>query len=255
MRWERNQDVQWKTKLIDYNMEDCAALRTVTDFLRAASAVSAAPPDALLRDGAGPQVVHVKDLDKLAYPRRWRRPEFLNSDFEAVNNCAYFDYQRQRIFVRTSKTIRKHLRKPGLHHNRKIRVSKRLEIAATKCSGCGSTEITKLQKPALAGGGSTKVKRAFDVAVTSEGMRRQVIECRAAAYQCARCGHCFTSERYQRLAKHFHGLMSWAIYLHVAHRLSMRTIEQLLREFFGLSVGNQEIHMFKSLMARRYRAT
>ena len=47
--------------------------------------------------------------------------------------------------------------------------------------------------------------------------------------------------------------MSWAIYLHVAHRLSIRTIEELLQEFFGLSVGNSEIHMFKSLMARRYR--
>ncbi len=255
MRWERTQDDQWRTKLINYNMEDCAALRAVTDFLRGASVEAAAPPKALSVDGVTLQVVQVKDLDKLAYPQRWRRPEFLNADFEAVNNCAYFDYQRQRVFVRTSKTIRKYIRKPGLHHNRKIRVSKRLEITATKCPGCDSTEITRLQKLKLAGGRNTRVKRAFDVAATSEGMRRQVIECKAAAYQCARCGHCFTSERYHRLAKHFHGLMSWAMYLHVAHRLSMRTIQEMLREFFDLSVGNQEIHMFKSLMARKYRAT
>ena len=44
--------------------------------------------------------------------------------------------------------------------------------------------------------------------------------------------------------------MSWAIYQHVAHRVSRRyAIEEMFQELFGLRVTRQQIHGFKSLMA------
>ncbi len=49
--------------------------------------------------------------------------------------------------------------------------------------------------------------------------------------------------------------MSWAIYLHIAYGLSGRAIGGMLDEFFGLVLSRQEIHVFKNLMARRYRST
>jgi hypothetical protein len=45
------------------------------------------------------------------------------------------------------------------------------------------------------------------------------------------------------------------MHAHIAHRFSFGTIEDLFREFFGLSVTDCEIHMFKGLLARRYRKT
>jgi hypothetical protein len=104
-------------------------------------------------------------------------------------------------------------------------------------------------------GVSLRVKRAFDLVITPSGIRRRVVECRASVYRCPQCDNCFTSERYQRLAKHYHGLMSWSIYQHVAHRTTFKTIEGMFREFFSLMVSAQEIHMFKSLMAQYYAGT
>jgi hypothetical protein len=49
--------------------------------------------------------------------------------------------------------------------------------------------------------------------------------------------------------------MSWAMYEHVAHRLSAGTLQEMFRDLFGLAVANPEILMFKSLMARFYRPT
>ena len=49
--------------------------------------------------------------------------------------------------------------------------------------------------------------------------------------------------------------MSWAIYQYVAHNLSLNPLREMFREFFGLTIGVQEIHEFKSLMARYYRRT
>jgi hypothetical protein len=49
--------------------------------------------------------------------------------------------------------------------------------------------------------------------------------------------------------------MSWAIYQYVAHNLSLNPLKEMFREFFGLTIGVQEIHEFKSLMARYYLPT
>jgi hypothetical protein len=80
-----------------------------------------------------------------------------------------------------------------------------------------------------------------------------VIECRTRIHECGTCRAIFTPERYKRLAKHFHGLKSWVIYEHVAHRLPCPALSEMLKEFFGLSVCTQEVNAFKGLMARYYR--
>jgi hypothetical protein len=45
------------------------------------------------------------------------------------------------------------------------------------------------------------------------------------------------------------------MYQHIAHWASFQRIEAMIREFFGLPISYLEIHMFKSLLARRYRPT
>jgi Transposase IS66 family len=96
-------------------------------------------------------------------------------------------------------------------------------------------------------------KRAFDLVFTSSGIKRKVIECRTSIHQCLKCGQEFIPERYRRLAKHFHGLMSWAIHEHVAHRISSPIVAEMFKDFFGLTVYQQEILRFKAMMARYYR--
>ena len=43
--------------------------------------------------------------------REWCRAEFAVPDFEFVNERAYFDYQRERVYVRSSGTLRKSRRR------------------------------------------------------------------------------------------------------------------------------------------------
>ena len=80
----------------------------------------------------------VQDIDNRAYTRKWGPVAFFHPEYEYINRCAYFDYQRQRVFVRTSKTIRRRIRKTGrkVFHNRKLRVSKHIRIESKKCPVC-----------------------------------------------------------------------------------------------------------------------
>lgn len=254
-QWDKTHNEQWKAKLIEYNLEDCEALQKVTAFLQKTCAEVATPNAQLQQNVPGPQVALVSDLDRLANRERFGKFKSPNPDFAFVNKCAYFDYQRERVFVRTSKLLKKRLPVLGSHKNRTIRVSKRISITASKCPVCGNKKIATITAGLRGKGLETKSKRVFDLVATSGGVKRRVIEARTSAYRCSSCGHCFISERYRRLAKHYHSLMSWAMYLHVAHRLSFGTLEELFRDLFGLAVHAPEIHAFKTQMAAYYRVT
>ena len=100
IRRERTHDDFWKRKIIEYNLEDCSALRIVTEFIRGACGSTASLCEPSQENSTVPTVMRVQDLDKLADTRTWGKVAFVHDDFEFVNNCAYFDYQRQRVFVR-----------------------------------------------------------------------------------------------------------------------------------------------------------
>ena len=243
-RWELSYEETWRRKLIAYNQEDCAALRSVTEYLRRSG----------LPEHSGPPTVQVQELDRLAYTPKWGVTKFGNEDFEAINSRAHFDYQQQRVFVRTNNRLKKHLRKPGIHRNGLLPVTKRIEVTARRCPACKGGHLDRLSESDRAGM-HVRSKRSIDLTFTASGIRRRVIACKPAVYQCADCGHRFTPEKYGRIAMHGHALMSWAMHGHVAHRLSYATLESLVWEYFGLAVSDVEIRAFKELLARYYQRT
>ena len=251
--WETTHDDTWKKRLTTYNLEDCAALKKVVDAASAMSAQAGSSPSPVLSGEVAFRFTSVAEIDKLARPRKkWGPVEFFHSDYEYINNCAYFDYQRERVYVRTSKTLRKRKKRRVSHiRNRTLRVTKRVEIAASQCPTCKSRDLTKNVKDAR----TPRGKRAFDLAITPSGIKRKVIEYTSSVHRCGQCGEKFVPQRYQRLARHLHGLRSWAMYQHVAHRTSFGALESMCGELFGIHVSDPDIYMFKSLMAHYYRPT
>jgi predicted RecB family nuclease len=251
--WEASRADEWKDRLVTYNREDCSALRRVTEFLHANG------PGAGTRGGTTPAatgdplVASVEEIDQLGAPKRWGEIAFVHPDYQFINGCARFDYQRQRVYARTSKLIRKARRKVGQHRNRKLRASRQVQVVARTCPSCGGTDLARWPKAKRGCGFLTRHKRSFDLVFTPGGIRRQVIECRAAVHECRTCGKVFIPIQYERMAKHFHGLMGWAMYEHVVHQASYRTVQERFAEFFGLHVADMEVHLFKSLLALYYR--
>jgi hypothetical protein len=248
--WEKTGDASWKARLIQYNLDDCDALRSVSAFL------SEAPNGgAESRPGAMPRVAPVAELDKLASNVTWSR--YAHVDFEFVNKRAYFDYQRRHVFVRSKTVRRRRSRKTQRRHwqNRDLRATHRVEITATRCRFCKSKHIMPLDPKQRPKGMQTRRKRAFDLVITPGAIRRKVIEFRAVAYHCTHCDRCFTPERYERLARHFHGFMSWFAYQHITHRIGVKSLAGLFYEIFGIRVNWWEFLVFRHLLVRRYRKT
>jgi predicted RecB family nuclease len=248
-RWEKTGEDCWKAKLIQYNSEDCHALRKVTEFLTDASIGGPA-----FQSGTTPRVAAVQELDKLARTVTWGK--FASPDFDFVNKRAYFDYQHSRVFVRTSPTLRRrnrNARHKRVWKNREIRATHHVEIAATKCPFCKSKDLVVIPVKQWPKEVQTRRKRAYDIVVTPGAIKRKVIEFRAFAYRCSRCERCFVSDRYHRLARHFHGFMSWFAYQQITHRLGIKTLAALFHETFGIQVNWWEFLVFRNLLARYYR--
>src|SRR5262249_49401623 len=92
-----------------------------------------------------------------------------------------------------------------------------------RCKGKGITRLNEKQS-----------KLVYDLKFTAAGVRRQVIRCTAARYRCNDCMITFLPKRYKRLDKHQHRLKSWAMYQHVVHGTSLRRLEDIFEDWFGL---------------------
>ena len=248
MRWEKTRDDGLKTKLIKYNAQDCHALRTVTDFL--ADSCSGGPTSA---SPTVPRVASVEELDNLSRTVLW--PKFVHEDFDFVNKRAWFDYQRTRVFARTTPALKKTRKTANKRswRNRHIRVTHHLDLTASTCPFCKSRDIIAVTHRLK--GMQTRHKRAYDIVVTPGAIKRKVIEVRAAGYQCTQCSQSFIPDSYDRLAKHFHGFMSWSVYHQITHRLGVKSLGTFFHDVFGIYVNASEFLAFRNLLARFYRRT
>jgi predicted RecB family nuclease len=256
-RWEATREPVWKQKLVAYNLDDCGALRRVVDLIRSVVARMSHTAGTTTSGPDLPPLGFVADLDKLAQSHHWGKVNYVHPDYEFINDCAYFDYQRERVFVRTNKILRKRKAKQGdsRNRNRRFRVAQRVSILSQECPFCKGKKLVLVPRSEQVKCRRQRSRKVFDLVITPSGMRRKVVEYLSDVHRCLSCNKDFVPEQHKQMDSHSHSLKSWAMYQHVAHRLSLGTLQIMFEEFFGLRIGRTDIHQFKSLMAHYYQGT
>ena len=98
--WEKTKDSKVKNQLVAYNHDDCAALQmTSTAFIAIADAGHS-------QSSSLGDVIDADNL-KRKHPYGFGRNEFCFPELDRLNKCAYFDYQRQRVYAHTPSGKRK----------------------------------------------------------------------------------------------------------------------------------------------------
>jgi predicted RecB family nuclease len=247
--WEQDGEEAWKDKLLAYNMEDCSALRKVTEFIQTVGEAARSRGTEATLTSSPLAIAWADEMGRSSRYYKWGRPKFAIEDFDFVNRCAWFDYQRDKVFIRTSKTVRRAcLNQRKRKRRAKPRVNREVEIMSDSCPFCKGNRINRLRA-------ETRVKFAFDLKFTAGGIRRQVIRCAAVRHQCEDCQRRYLPEVYRRRDKHQNGLKCWAMYQHIVHRVSFRQLEAMFKDCFGLGVSLWELMEIKAIMANRYRTT
>ena len=94
-RWDMTGGDDFKQKLIVYNSEDCRALKRVTETLEAIGQK---------QQGVEGSTVAWEEVESEPTGRDWNKIGFVLPDFDHINKCAYFDYQRDKLSVRNGST-------------------------------------------------------------------------------------------------------------------------------------------------------
>lgn len=241
-KWEEKNELTLKKRLIRYNKEDCLALKTICDFITCATSEES-------KINGAEQYSNIVNTNSLLQPSEngytFGKQEFVFSDLEYINSCAYFDYQREKVFVRTSK----YFKKINKRKNKKSvsKPNKCVEIYCKKCPKCGSSLI-KQQK-----GFS---KPVIDVKFFKCGVKKWGTQYISWQYKCLQCKELFVSENLpDHRTKYGHGLIAWCVYHNVDNGQNMQQVRRGLLDLFDLHISQSQAYRFKSSIAEFYKPT
>ena len=214
-RFEETKDGNFRSRLFEYNLDDCFALKQVTDFIKKIvnNAVSGVASDTCIR---------ADDLKKKSL-YKWERVDFVLKDMKRINDCAYFDYQREKVFLRTHKkfgvTDKRRIKRRYLRVNKKVIIK-----VLKKCPFCKG-RLYKIKSFS---------RTVFDLRFTSSGVHRSLISYNTGQMRCSRCSKALPApEEYKAINRYGHGLTSFIVYHNVEWHMPYERIQKLLFDFFG----------------------
>jgi hypothetical protein len=240
MRWEEAKDPVIKEQIIDYNRQDCLALQRIAAFLS-----SLGTPDAT----ASAQVQMASEITSESRGR-FGKIEFAVPEMDFINKCARFDYQRDKVLIRTDAAVRASVRRKQTRTRAILKPNVEVRCdSPTCCPACGATQITSARNSGFS-------KLVYDLKFTRSGVKRWVIRYVSQRSRCLQCGKSFYSDSYPtNHKKSGHALESWTVYQHVALRQSFVDIALSINDIFGyrycLTVGQ----FAQARLAEVYRVT
>ncbi len=246
--WEMNSDVFIKEKLIQYNIDDCYALKKLIDFLQLVSSSS----DSLTEQF--PSVEVTENFDSQIRDRfggyKFDDPNFIIENFDYINKCSYFDYQRSKIYLKTDKTLRKS--KSNTERRKKFNKKPNTEVNIGRtliCPNCNRRNIRVATR--------VESKIVVDIKFFRGGVKKWVTKYNSNWHQCRDCLKSYFPNKYKNIGiKYGHNLISWVVYQNLVNGISFEKIEKTLADTFQISIGSVgggSIYRFKILGAAYYK--
>jgi predicted RecB family nuclease len=240
-KWHNDRELSIQSRLIQYNKEDCAALGLVTQEL-----LSLQQTRSNSQENVKSNVVDVTTL-KREHLYGFKRNKFFFPELDAINKAAYWDHQREKVYIKSNRRIHRALQatsRPVRHlsPNKYIQCS-----PPTECQLCGSKSIHKYDR-------AKKVVQ--DLKFTPSGVKRWIVQYHFHRHMCRSCGRVFVPKtRTWSGSKFGPDILSYSVYQNIELRLSQETIAQSLNKLFGLQVSIGIVRYFKINAAKIYTET
>src|SRR5262249_767617 len=136
-----------------------------------------------------------------------------------INKCAYSDYQRDKVYLRTSPAVRKSLQRKQRAARKRLKENEVVECSGPQtCPRCGRGEV----RPR---GPWHARMRVWDLKFAPSGVKRWIARYRSLRYTCSACKKTFYAAAYRdAMIRVGNNLASWVIYQHIALRLSYEDV-------------------------------
>ena len=239
--WETNKTPLLKAAIVSYNAQDCEALELVAHKLVDLHHPS---PEA---EGSSPS--DVVRTERLTHEHLYgfKRNTFSFPELDAINKAAYWDYQRERVYVKSNACL-----KVALTRSSRVRKvlspNKIVECPRPRCcEKCGSTNFWAWER---------KSKSILDLKFMRHGIKRWIILYRFHRYKCQDCGATFSPETMSWTRSKFGpGIVAYSLYQNIGLRLPQESVDRSLNKLFGLRLRIGTTNRFKAKAAETYKET
>lgn len=258
-RWEALPCRDTHDKLINYNSEDCWALGIVARMLRE---LGEREKPYTHTEATSPAVVHTELLPRQTLWPRFKSPLV---EFEEINKTARWDYQRERVYVRSNPALARLAKKKTAQ---KLRRADELRIAKASfyrkqslpgirgivlypenpfCPACGHKGHRQLNE----------TERVLcDVHMGRSNIRRRVAKYRYYEFWCSTCRSRFGEpEVFWRGSKYGRILVAYVIYQLIELHIPMTIVEQSANRLLQLGLTTGIIYALKERAANLFQAT
>ena len=235
-QWALTQEKEYKEHLIAYNIEDCQALSLCKNWLCSL---------ALNQSKENNLKLHKINFETDRH-LKFGRTDYVLDNFYLINKCAYFDYQRTKIFFRINKHIRKSIIKKDLSSNNFNKIDKIINNHPGECPNCNHTLFHILNNSG---------KTVINIKFMKYGIKKWIVRYQRNKFKCKKCDKIIKLNKFNKFYKYGHNLMSWSINQHFIHKVSIRKIDRIILETFKIKVSTAVTSSFRTKLARKYQHT
>jgi transposase-like protein len=239
--WEATKEPSLKSEILSYNAQDCEALQIVTKKIGDLAQASLET-----RDQSPKDAVYTEML-KRENPFGFKRNTFSFPELDVINKAAYWDYQRERVYVKSNACLKRSL---GRHPETKKVLPPNQTIdcpAPRSCPRCDSNRFFRDGKMS---------KTVADLRFMKHGIKRWVTLYRFHRYKCKGCGATFLpQERYWTGSKVGPGIVAYSLYQSIGLRLSQNSVDRSINRLFGYNLANGTTRHIKAAAANTYEET
>jgi hypothetical protein len=163
-------------------------------------------------------------------------------EFAKINDAAYWDYQRSKVYARTDKAVRRSVRKSrGRSKSATVEKEVTVEDVPDRCPRCGATRFWIHD---------SGLQVVFDLKFTRRGIKRWAVRYRYKSYRCNECRLEVTI--YSRRSKFGPNLQAFIVYLLIELRLSHQKAAEHASSLFDLPLMKTYVTRIKSGIAESY---
>ena len=239
-RWGASRDPALKQTLLDYNQKDCEALELVANSL--VDLNRAAPADG---KSSQIEVILASDLKRQS-PYGFKRNEFVFPEMETINRAAYWDYQRERVYVKSSKKSTRKRKRIAVIRGSSTPNETMEHTRRSSCPECKSEQVYKHSKQS---------RTVVDLRFARHGIKRWIIRHSTQLYRCVSCKKTFYPLDGSRPAsKYGSNLIAYTVYLIIELRLSLGHVTSNIRKLFDISLWGDKTYKFKTDTAEAFRS-
>jgi predicted RecB family nuclease len=241
--WEESADSTIREKLIAYNADDCAALSVIAGAL---SQLTSPDPGAGEKPALRAEIVHVDTLEE-SLTSRWRPFRSPISDLEEINLAARWDYQRDRVFVRSGTEKRRVTR----HFTRRRHTRKaQKQIVLNAPGACPKCEKKWRKK------GRLLSRTVQDLIFGRDSVKRRVIQYVAQTYYCRSCGYEYGPNKLRLHGRNWGwNILAYFVYHIVGLSIPQLTVQHSMNRVFGCRLVRSSLNEFKVRASRIYLDT